>query len=148
MVATREKLVVITQRNMIKKACWYQKISKHKKDCRIRRNNGSKNQPENNEQNDTIKCLSINNYSKHKWIALSGQKTKNGWMDLKKTQGPMILLETTYSRLTWALKLDTGFQKRIKIFKANGNQKKHTKNQDVYIRQNRTLKENTRQVII
>ena len=54
------------------------KTSKHKKDCRRRRNNGSKNQPENNEQNGTIKSLSINNYFKHKWIAFSDQKTKNG----------------------------------------------------------------------
>ena len=36
----------------------------------------------------------------------------------------MILLDTTYQRLTLALKIDTDFQKRIKIFKANGNQKK------------------------
>ena len=48
-------------------------------------------------------------------------------MDFKKTQGPMILLDTTYQRLSLALKIDTDFQKRIKIFKANGNKKKKRK---------------------
>ena len=38
----------------------------------------------------------------------------------------MILLDTT-QRLTIALKMDIDFQKRIKIFKANGNQKKKKK---------------------
>ena len=39
----------------------------------------------------------------------------------------MILLDTTYQRLSLALKIDTDFQKRIKIFKANGNKKKKRK---------------------
>lgn len=89
MVATKGKTCSNYTKEYDKKACWYQKISKQ--DCRRRRNNGSKNQPENNEQNGTIKPLSINNYPAHKWIAHHDQKTKNG---LKKTQRSMILLDT------------------------------------------------------
>lgn len=95
MVATREKLVVITQRNMIKKACWYQKISKQ--DCRRRRNNGSKNQPENNEQNGTIKPLSINNYPKHKWIAPWSKDKEWIKKNTRSNDTTRYCLETDYS---------------------------------------------------